>query len=85
MNQVEAGSKRRCIIQLVVPIAINVHDWTFERRENPEELGSAFVADIAGHNDRVEAIFLAGPQLSDSHQIVVDVRKREQSHFRPRL
>jgi hypothetical protein len=74
MNQVAAGSKARFIIQLVVPVAINIQHGTFEGLEYPEELGGAFVADIAGDNDRIEVIFFARSQLPDSHQVVVDVR-----------
>ena len=74
MNQLAAGTEARFIVQLVVPVAINIHHGTFEGLEYPEELGGAFVADIAGDNDRIEVIFLIGPQLPDSHQIVVDVR-----------
>jgi hypothetical protein len=81
MNEMTVTPKAGLVAQFMIPIPIHVKHWTFECRDNPKEIGGAFVADIAGNNDRVEGIFLNRPQFSDSHQIVVDVRKSEQSHF----
>lgn len=84
LKQVTAGFKTMLVAQFMIPIAIDIHDGAFERRENPEAIGSAGVADIAGNDDRIECIFLRRPQFSDSHQIVVDVRKSEQPHLASR-
>src|SRR5260370_26711082 len=84
LKQVTAGFKTTLVAQFMIPIAIYIHDGAFERRENPEAIGSARVADIAGNDDRIECIFLQRPQFSDSHQIVVDVRKSEQPHLASR-
>jgi hypothetical protein len=81
LKQVTAGFKTMLVAQFMIPIAVYVHDGAFECRENLEAIGSAGVADIAGNDDRIECIFLQRPQFSDSHQIVVDVRKREQPHL----
>ena len=83
MDQPAVRAKRKLVIQFVVPVAVHIHHGTFEACDDPEEFGRAFVADIAGDNDRVEPVLLAIPQLSYSHQVVVDVRKRQQSHCMP--
>ena len=84
LKQVTAGFETTLVAQFMIPIAIDVHDGAFERRENLEAIGSAGVADIAGNDDRIECIFLQRPQFSNRHQIVVDVRKSEQSHLASR-
>src|SRR5258707_2049464 len=84
LKQLAAGFKTMLVSQFMIPIAIYIHDGAFERRENLEAIGGAGVFDIAANDDRIECIFLQRPQFSDSHQIVVDVRKCEQPHLASR-
>src|ERR1700716_2431414 len=54
LDQVAVIPEARVIAEIIVPIAIDIHDRTFESRENLEEASGAFGADVTGDNDRVE-------------------------------
>src|SRR5271156_4723861 len=81
MNKMTIVTVRRPITQFVIPVSKYVENRAIERRKNFKEFDRALASNIACDDDCVEGIPFRCSQFSDSHQVMMDVRKCEQSHF----